>query len=332
MEGIEELVGLFRRSGGEFENIALGYREESGFYCYTLDSNQDTVVSCPAHLLVDIDDVGINKDGLFIANPDKYEINIKFLEKYFAFHFNTKMLDRYIEKKRQIDSLSSRDKSLISRIYPPDMCSSGGDGELEFAKKQIFRSHNILYFGRDVLMPFVTFLNHSKNGKPYHTKEEAISVSGKFSDEVFATYNMEDVVLTAGAYGFIEDTSFAYSLPMAKATPNGTTVTITRKPRESTSTDEGFRWPLIHKDRGTVTISWFPLYFEGGPLYPARVAQMVARETGMSAEGFLYGVFRANLNALVPAAFQLRESENPYARLAAAAAQRQLELIGGTRE
>jgi len=178
----------------------------------------------------------------------------------------------------------------------------------------------------------MSFLNHAKNGMPFHIKEKAITASGKFSEEVFAKYNTGDVVLIAGMYGFIDDTSFAYSLPMATAAPNGTRAAITRRPRKSTTTVEGFQWPLIHKDRGTVTISWFPLYFEGDPLYPARVAQMVAYETGTSAEKFLYGVFRANLNVLVPVAFQLRESENPYARLAAAAAQRQLEVIGGTRE
>lgn len=76
MERIEELVELFRRFGGIFENIALGYRAEDGFYCYTLDSNEETVISCPAHLLVETDDVGVNEDGLFISNPQKYETTL----------------------------------------------------------------------------------------------------------------------------------------------------------------------------------------------------------------------------------------------------------------
>ena len=85
MEGIEELIQLFRKSGGKFENVALGYREESGFYGYTLDSKQDTVVSCPPHLLVEVDDVGVNENGLYVANPGKYENNMEFLEKYIMF-------------------------------------------------------------------------------------------------------------------------------------------------------------------------------------------------------------------------------------------------------
>jgi len=332
MEDIEELVELFRRSGGKFENAELGYREEDGFYVYTLDSNQDTVVSCPAHLLVDVDDVAVSPDGLFIINPDKYENNIVFLEKYFAFHFNRKMLNRYFEKKRQIDSLSSRDLSLISRIYPPDQRWSGGGGDLDFAKKKILDSHKIRYFGKKVLMPFVTFLNHANNGRLYDIKEDAISVSGKFSDEVFAVYNIGDVISFAAGYGFIADTIFAHSMPMTMRMPNGTKVIIAYKLMESTNTPDGFRWPLVHKEWGTITISWFPLYFEKVPQYPAKVAQMVARETGLSAEIILNDVFQFNLNALVPVAFQLKESDNPYARLAAAAAQRQLEIIGGTRK
>lgn len=331
MEGIEELVELFRRSGGKFENAALGYREEDGFYVYTLDSSQDAVVLCPSHLLVNTNDVDVSQDGLFISNPGKYENNMGFLEKYFAFHFNRKMLDQYIETKRQIASLSSRDLSLISSICPPYQHLSGGSGDLEFAKTQIFNSHSIEYFGKKVLMPFVTFLNHSKNGRSYNVKEDAISVTGKFSDEVFAIYNMGDVLEIAGCYGFIADTRFAYSLPMKMVTPSRRQLVIARNV-ESASTHKEFRWPLVRKDRDTVEIGWFPLYFERDPLYPAKVARMVAHETGLSAEMFLNDVFRINLNALVPVAFQLRESENQYAQLIAAAAQRQLEVIGGTRK
>jgi len=331
MEGIEELIKLFRRYGGKFENVALGYREEDGFYVCTLDNNQDVVVLCPSHLLVDVNDVDVSRDGLFISNPDKYESNMEFLEKYIAFHFNRKMLDQYIKKKRQIDSLSNRELSVISRIYIPDQRWPRGSGELEFAKEQILDSHKITYFGKEMLMPFVTFLNHAKNGRPYDIKEDAISLSGKFSGEVFAVYHMGDVLTIAGCHGFITDTGFAYSLPMGKTIPGGRQIVIARSP-ESTTSNKGFLWPLVRKDRDTITLSWFPLYFEKDPLYPAKVAQMVARETGLSAEVFLNEIFRANLSALVPVAFQLRTSENPYARLVAAAAQRQLEVIGGTRK
>lgn len=330
MEGIEELIELFRRSGGKFENAALGYREEAGFYVYTLDSNLDTVVLCPSHLLVDINDIGISEDGFFISSPGKYENNMEFLEKYVAFHFNRKMLDQYLQKKQDIDSLSSKDLSLISRIYTPNLCWSGGIEGLEFAKMQMLKSHQIQYFGASVLMPFVTFLNHAKDGRPYDIQKDSISVSGKFSDEVFAIYHMGDTLEIAGCHGFVADTRFAYSLSMLKKTTTGRQVIIDRS-LESTSTREGFRWPLVQKDRSTVKIGWFPLYFERDPLYPAKVAQLVASETGLPAEVFLNDVFSFNLNVLVPVAFQLRDSENPYARLVAAAAQRQLEVIGGTR-
>jgi hypothetical protein len=332
MEGIEELIELFRKSGGKFENIALGYREESGYYCYTLDRNQNTIVSCPAHFLVDVDDVGISQDGLFIANPEKYGNNMEFLEKYIAFHFNRKMLDRYIEKKRQIESLSSRDLSLISRIQLPELHFSRKYGDLEFAKYLMLRSHKIEYHEKEVLMPFVTFLDHSKNGRPYELKKDAISVSGKFSDEVFAVYNTGDALTFASAHGFITESRFAFSIPIMKVIPNRTRVSIYRKIFESIKTREGFLLPLVHKGRDIVTISWFPLYIEGDPEYPARVARMVAHETGQSAESILYEVFHINLKVLLPAAFQLRESDNPYAQLIAIAAQRQLEVIGGNRK
>jgi hypothetical protein len=330
MEYIEELVELFRRSGGKFENSALGYRKNDGFYAYTLDSNKDTIISCPAHLLVDIDDLEISEHGLFITNPGKYERDIEFLEKYFAFHFNKNMLERHFETKRQLDSLSSRELSLISMVYPQNHRWSGGIGELEFAKKQILNSHKIQYFGKKVIMPFVTFLNHAKDGIPYDINENGISVSGRFSDEVFAMYTMGDAIALADNYGFITDTRFAFSLGMRQVAPEGSQVAIHRN-LQATQFNEGAPLPIIRKDFGTVNISWFPLYFERDPLYPAKVAQIVARETGLIAEIFLNAVFRFNLHALIPVAFQLRESANPYAQLLSSAAQRQLELIGATR-
>ena len=92
MESIKELIELFRRFGGKFENVALGYREQDGFYLYTLDSNQGAVVLCPSHLLVEINDLDVSQDGLFITNPGKYGNNAKFLEKYIAFHFNRRKM------------------------------------------------------------------------------------------------------------------------------------------------------------------------------------------------------------------------------------------------
>jgi|AMFO01.1.fsa_nt_gi hypothetical protein len=332
MEDIEKLIEQFRSAGGKCENFALEYREESGFYGYSKQGDQQTIVLCPAHLLVNISDVDVNNDGLFISNPAPYRNYLDFLTQYFAFHFNRNMLCRYIEIARQINSLSNKELGLVSKIYPSCYCTTGGESEIEFAKKLLLKSHYIKHLDKNVLMPFVSFLNYSKFGQSFSIKKDSISLSGKFRGEIFAKYNMDDALWIAGEYGFITDTSYAYSLPMTQTTTEGTSIIITHKFNESTVTSDGLRLPLIHKHNNTITISWFPLYFEGGPMLPARVAKMVANEAGLSAAGFLYRVFRDNLNTLTLVAFQLRESENPFAQLAAKAAQRQLELIGGTRE
>ena len=330
MKDSEELIDLFRKFGGQFENVGLEYSEEKGFFCHTLDSNKETIVSCPAHLLVDCDDVGVNQHGLFIKNLDKYK-NSQFLEKYFSFHFNRNMLDAYIEKRKHIDTLSDKDKSLLSKIYPPYLYSLGDIEELEFAKNQIFNSHAIDWFGKDVLMPVVTFLNYDSNGKGYDVKKSGITVSGKFNNEVCAFYNNDDVMMIAGAHHFVTDTKTVYSLPYRNSTHSGMQVHISRSLSDEAFTLEGFRKPLIVKKHNTISISWFPLYYEGLPAYPVTMSQVIASETGLPAEEFLYSILRFNFNALVSTAFQLNESNNPYAKLAAAAAQRQLELISEIR-
>ena len=113
---------------------------------------------------------------------------------------------------------------------------------------------------------------------------------------------------------------------------NGKKMIINRNPLEATPIGNG-RWkPIIKEIEDAITLSWFPLYLEGAPVYPAIIARMVANEINLPAENILINIIKLNLYALVPAAFQLRDSENVFARFLGAAAQRQLETIAGTRQ
>ena len=180
-------------------------------------------------------------------------------------------------------------------------------------------------------MPFVSFVNYNKNGQSFNISNEKISISGKFSGEVFAKYNDDDVLRIATGYDFITDTKFIYSIPLTYQMANGKKMIINRDPLEATNLGNG-RWkPLIKETQQTITLSWFPLYLEGAPVYPANIAKMIADEINLPAEKILFNVIRLNLYALVPAAFQLRESENVFARYLGAVAQRQLETIAGRR-
>ena len=97
MDELEVLIGTFREHGGVFENLAIGYRPDSGYYCSAIDSHQNATMFCPAHLLVDIEDVDINETGLYISRPDNYAGNIEFLQRYFSFHFDEKLVIRLLE-------------------------------------------------------------------------------------------------------------------------------------------------------------------------------------------------------------------------------------------
>lgn len=330
MQDIENLINEFRQHGGKFENVALGYQKSSGYYLYTLDKEQEVVVSCPASLLVDISDIGINENGLFIDHTDKYKDSIKFLEKYFAFHFNSKILNYYIDKKRQIESLSNHDLSLISKIFKPEVYSTAKNGNLIYAKRQIIKSHHIGYFGKNVIMPFVTFLNFSKNGRPFQTDKNAISVSGKFPDEVSVEYNYCDTMMIAGQHGFITDTRFAYSIPVEIMMPNGLKVIINRNLHEAKASSDGHPYPIVKNTKDTVIISWFPLYIEKHPLYLAKVSQMMATATGVSAENFFQSVLQLNIKTLRPLGNELNKSKNAFSKVLAASIQNQIYHITKT--
>lgn len=331
MENIDELIDAFRQCGGQFENVALGHSEASGLYLYALDTEKDVMVSCPASLLVDVVDVGINKKGLFIANPENYKSNINFLEKYFAFHFNKKKMKPYFERRWQIKSLSRKDISLISQVLGEDQYSIKNYTAQKYAKRKMIESHVMQFYNRQVLMPFVTFINHSIDGRSFDIKESGVTVSGKFSGEVFAFYNYMDTLSTAGQYGFVSDARCAYAVPATKTLPNGIRIFINRNINRSVSSSHGLRKPIIQKNQNSVTLSWFPLYLDKLPEYPIEIAQELTEVTGMSADELFRSILQDNCNVLQKVAVELMRSENPFSQMIAKAAQMQFEIITGAR-
>ena len=331
MKNIDRLIELFKQFGGEFENVEIRYTNDAGYHCRSLDSNKNSILSCPASLFIDIDDLEINEDGLFIKHPEKYGNKIDFLSEYLAFQFNKTVVSQQTERKCQIESLSDEDLSLISNIFPPKMYSLKDYGGLEYEKRRIIECHNIDHLGKIVIMPFVTCINYNKNGRSYNISDDKISISGKFNGEVFALYNDYDVLAIAAGYDFIADTKFIYSIPLSYKASNGKKIIIKCVPHDLIPLGNG-RWkPIIKETQESITISWFPLYLEGASIYPSVIAKVIADETNLSAENILYNVIKLNLHALIPAAFQLRESENLFSRYLGAVAQRQLETIADTR-
>jgi len=326
----DKLIELFCENGGSIENMSIGYREESGYFCSVIDNQSNAAIFCPTHLLVDVDDIGINEQGLFVAKPENYTNNISFLEKYFSFHFDEKLVVSFLEEKRHLDSLSENEKRLLGKINFPDVIDDM-DNNLEYVKYRILHSHQMIHksSNKKVIMPFVTFLNHDMDGTDFDSNKNGITVSGKFNGEVFAHYHMGDVLMMLKGYGFVTDTMFVYSLPMWIKYPNGIVLKIDRDIKKFKIIDGSFRWPIVEKNDNVVSVSWFPMYFQRGPRYPIRIAATLARDFNIPAEDVIYQIFRFNLNALLPIVFSLKDSDNSYIQKVVTGVERQLELIGG---
>ncbi len=331
LENIEKLITLFQHLGGKFENAEVRYNEEVGCHCHSLNNKKNTIISCPANLLVDITDIDINKDGLFIANPDKYGENITFLNQYFSFYFNKNVVAQKSKRKRQIESLSKKDLSFITNIFPPSLLNLNKYDGMDYEKKRILDSHNAQHLGKQVIMPFVTLINYHKDGRSYNNSDEKISVAGKFNGEILAKYNNDDVLRIASGYDFITDTKAVYSIPLTYPLINGKKMIINCNTSEAVQLGNGHWRPIVQVKQDSITLSWFPLHLEGSPIYPAIIAKLIADEINIPAENLILNVLKLNLHALIPAAFQLKNSKNAFANYLGEAAQRQLEIIAGDR-
>lgn len=140
-------------------------------------------------------------------------------------------------------------------------------------------------------------------------------------------YNMGDVLMFLGDYGFVTGTAFVYSLPLRLNYPGGVSLQIDRNISKFEIVDGKFRWPVIEKKNGVITVSWVPMYKKYGPRYPTRVIAALARESGIPAENILHSVILCNLNALLPIVFTLKHSENSYVQMVVSGVERQLDLI-----
>jgi len=329
---IDELINQFKQYGGKFENAEVRYSGELGFHCYAQNSNSESLISCPAHLLVAIEDIGINKDGLYICNPDRYGEYISFLNQYFKLQFNEQIVEYESKRKRKIQALTKEERSLVTRLVHPDVLSLEGYEGLAYERKRIIEKHNIVHFGQKVIMPFVSLINHDKNGMGFDIQKDSISVKGKYTGEITVKYNNGlDVLKIASDYDFITDSQYILSIPLGFTLNNGKFFAIEKNISNSVQVS-GNRWkPATEVLPDRITVSWFPLYLKDSPMFPATIANMIADETGMSAENLLYSIIRFNLHALVPAAFQLSQSKNAFAKHIGAAARRQLETIAAAR-
>lgn len=334
---LNRLIELFRTHGGKLKNVEIGYRDESGYFCAAINNAQEVEIYCPEHLLVRSEDIGINELGLYVTKPEKYSNNIDFIEKYLSFHFNKRLVDKTLEEEQQLESLSVHERKILTSIHMHtgfDGASNSADAGLELVKKRILQHHQLLYsrFGASVIMPFITFANHDWTGTTIKgTEYHGVAISGKFKDEVFARYSDGDALMLLNSYGFVADTPCAYSIPMWFQLPDGRKVEVHREVDKYTIIDQEIRLPTLQKTEDGFIISWFPLFSNVGPYYPARIASYIAQNTNIPGEVILQLIFSQNLRSLLPVIYELQKSNNNYLKLVVSAVKRQLNLIAGVR-
>lgn len=328
---LTKLIELFCEQGGKFENMEIGHKEESGYFCSVIDNQHKATVFCPAKLLVDIDDIGITKSGLYISKPENYADGISFLNMYFKFHYDENLIAKVLEEKQKIDDLSNDEKATLKIVgLPITLENIDPTNELEYAKRIICSSHNIrIASGKKAIMPVVTFLNHDHNGIPYNVDKNGITVSGKSDGEMFAYYSDNDLLMFLGEYGFITDTLFIYSLPMHIKFPNGVELQIKQDISNLKMSKDRASWPDIVKKDGIFIVSWFPMYSKKSPGLPPATAAFVANKINVPPQNIIYSIFRYNFKNLSRVVFSLKNSENKYAQKVVSGIERQLELILG---
>lgn len=310
---LPELVDAFRAAGGVMDNLTVRHTPDRGFCCFVTDPASEARVFCPQHLLVRVEHIGIDETGLKITERAAYGAHIDLLDRYFSLHFGRHLVEAFLAEKAQIDALTERERKLLSVISLPEI-DEGIVTDLDYARARILASHYLgsKHLGGRVVMPFVTFLNHDRDGQPFVESGQGIGLSGRFAGEAYACYHHDDSLAMLRDHGIGAASRFSYSLPMIINLPGGRQLRIKREHKASTTTPEGHPWPLLETSDTLITLSWFPLYFRHGPRFPARVARYLAETCNLPGELVMHAVYSYNFGQLFHLSSALRHSENPY--------------------
>jgi hypothetical protein len=211
-EDWERTVQLFQAAGGILENVALRAKDgERGLFAANAD--YESRIYLPRNLLIPTEDVIVHNGMISLKEETKVDpIARAFFEEY------NQTTSWGGGGKEQIHSfflhLQSLPKpciDLLSKTF--GMATSFSPLTEEFILSQFLRSRRIGIDGIQYLMPILELCNHNGSGGSVSISKEAVSISGKFENEITWKYRMSDTFQMFRSYSYVSTERFAFSLP-----------------------------------------------------------------------------------------------------------------------
>ena len=251
-ENWDDMIKEFRALGGIAENISLG-SGPLGRGLFLLDAKNPAHILVPEALLFDADNLDIESGMLCVRDKSKIGAReIKFFEDYqnnFSWGAGGRLECEALVNI--FDTIPEPITELLSAEFGRAKVfkRSGSDSVLErFSASRKIRLAN----GRAVLMPVLELVNHDIDGKVFKFGS-GVSLKGVFAHEIFARYNVTDPFGAFFTWGFSNNASHAFSLPLSFSIGSRTLV-VKRDLKEKQPSGK-VRVPKVKRDGEKIILS-----------------------------------------------------------------------------
>ena len=171
-----------------------------------------------------------------------------------------------------------------------------GDLTADTAQQKYLESRVIEHNGRKVIMPIVELINHDSRA-PTFDGTSGVSISGKFPDEILASYCETDAFGFFQKWNFLSEatTAFSMSLILDKLVPE---VHVARELLQgelySPNGPAGIslRLPNLARDEGRIKLSFLMLGNRNSPRIPRGAFHRVFHTAGLQAADEMFDVIR----------------------------------------
>jgi hypothetical protein len=325
----DELIGAFRELGGVAENVRLG-RGALGRGIFVCDPAQPVKLHAPENLLFPASDLEIRDGQLVLKSTAKVgERERLFFEAYERhFGWGSGGFDESWNLQKQWSELPAEVVHGLTAMHAID------EPEIRFLPPSVQGSLDrfvharwFAYGGGMKLAPVVDLLNYSSFTNGF-TVADGVGVTGRFPDEVFVRYNLNDAWGHAINYAFASQSAFAYSLSLGAELPDAKKIAVRRDIPEFELRD-GVRFPKSSIAGDTIDLPFLMLGNATGSDLPRAVFRILLAgiASQSQADGAFDGVAHFNRMKFLALLRMLRKHEGALVRILEEAAINQLETM-----
>jgi hypothetical protein len=290
-----ELLEEFRALGGTAENICIG-EGRHGRGLFVEDASRPVRLRAPENLLLPLEAACFHDGTFFVAPTSGMTAREKaWLERYEnEFSWGGRGRRETEAWLESISALPGEIREKLATKFSMPHCT--GDLTAESVQQRFLESRVIEHNGRKVIMPIVELINHH-SGAPTYDGTSGVAISGKFPDEVLASYCEADAFGYFQKWSFLSEATMAFSMWLTLHTlvPE---VQVARELLQGKlygpngPAGISLRLPNLIKDKDRIKLSFLMLGNRNSPRIPRGAFHRVFQLAGLQAADEMFDVIR----------------------------------------